>query len=574
MTGNQDPSNKFDRLRQQAEELIRQRTEFASKTPRDMLELIRELGTHQAELEIQNEELKRSQQELSELRHEYETLYEFAPFGYATLNPKGIITRINLTGSTLLGRLRERISRTGFSQYIAPGWKIVFHGARQKAGVTGEKQSIELPLKREKASPLWVRADIEADRDKTDAVIQWRVVLVDITSQRKAEEDRKRIEDQLRYAQKMDSAATLGGIAHEFNNVLSIIIGNNELVMDDIPEWSPLRNNLEEIRRATLRAKDVVRQFMAFSRKGVSDRKPVHLSSVVKEFLKLIRYSIPESIEIKQNIVDETTPIFGNTAEMNQIIMNICSNATDAMLNEGGILTIEMANETIDEKRSGEDGTLKPGPHVKLVIGDTGCGMDRETLERIYEPYFTTKKIRKGPGLGLSMVPGIVARHNGSISVESEPNKGTVFTLRFPACEGSIDPEIQESVNLPTGTERVLIVDDEPSILRLSKQRLERLGYRVKGVTSPVEALEIFRVKPNDFDLAITDMTMPQMAGDKLAVELMKVRKDIPVILCTGFSSKISDEKAAALGIKGFAMKPLSKEDLAKVVRKVLDAGK
>jgi len=385
--------------------------------------------------------------------------------------------------------------------------------------------------------------------------------------------EKKHIEDQLQQAQKMESLGKLvGGIAHEFNNILSIIIGNNELVMAKISERSLVRKNSEQIQIAGMRASDVVKQLLTFSRQDNSIKKVMDFRFVVQESMKLIRSSTQADIEIRQNISDDVYPVMGNTTQINQLLINLCRNAIDAMSNTGGcLLTIELSNETVDERQAKRQSNLKLGQYVKLVVSDNGIGMDKETIDRVFEPYYTTKEIGKGSGIGLSVVHGIIERHGGSVIADSHPGQGTTFTIFFPAHEGLIKPEIDQESLLPVGKERILYVDDEPSIAELGKLHLEGLGYTAESTTDPLKALEMVKTDVDKFDLVISDMTMPNMTGDNLAKELMKIRPDIPIILCTGYSNKISEESYAEIGIKAFAQKPMLRADLAKTVRKVLD---
>jgi len=411
--------------------------------------------------------------------------------------------------------------------------------------------------------------------DKRGKVTQAVITVVDITDRIRAEENRKRLELALQQTQKMESIGTLaGGIAHEFNNILGIIIGNNELVMDDLPEWSSARKSAEEIRIASFRARDVVQQLLLFSRKDESKSVPMDIKQVVTESMKLIRSSIPANIEIKQNIADDIAPVFGNATQINQILINLCSNATDAMIHRGGSIEINLSSELLEEMSQFRHPNLASGHYIKLIVRDTGCGMDNETLERIFEPYFTTKKIGKGTGIGLAVVHGIVESHNGVIWADSFPGQGTVFTILLPAYQGEMEQALEDHSSLPTGNEQILVVDDEPILLNLGKRRLEQLGYSVKGSTDPLEALAMFKADPDSFDLVITDMAMPHITGDQLVSEMFKIRPKTPTILCTGYSEKISAEKAYEIGFSAFVMKPIDKSEFAVIVRKVLNKTK
>lgn len=373
----------------------------------------------------------------------------------------------------------------------------------------------------------------------------------------------------------MSQIGTLaGGLAHEFNNILCIIIGNNELIMDNLPESSHAREYSQAIQTAGLRAADVVKHLMMFGRKVDAGKTPIHIGSVVKDAMKLIRSSISANITIDQNIAEDVSPIIGNSTQINQILINLCGNAADAMINTGGAISVNLNNETLDEKFVKLNPSLSPGQHVRLTVKDTGHGMDKKTLGRIFNPYFTTKKAGKGTGVGLAIVHGIVENHNGAIFAESVPDKGAEFTVLIPAYAGQIENEVEAEIVLPTGHESVLLVDDEPALFRLGKQRLEGLGYRVNGSTDSPEALSMFKADPGAYDLVITDMAMPRMTGDQLAIEILKIRPDIPILLCTGYSEKLSEEDAYEIGICSFAMKPLNKADFAVYVREAIDKAK
>ena len=391
-----------------------------------------------------------------------------------------------------------------------------------------------------------------------------RGILIDLTEQ-------KKFESQLRQGQKMEAIGTLaGGIAHDFNNIIGIILGNAELAMDDVPEWNPAKMNLKEIRIASLRAKDVVRQLLSFARKTGLEKKPTNIGFIVDESLKLLRSSIPTSIEIRQNITKNVDTILADPTQINQVLINLCTNANHAMP-DGGILEVSLRHATFDDDTSSQYPDLTPGRYVNLTISDTGHGISKEDIDRIFDPYFTTKETGKGTGMGLAVVHGIVKDHKGIITVDSELGKGTTFSIFFPTIEKEAVVETQTDEKLPTGNERILFVDDEELMVKLGRQRLERLGYQVEATTDPNDALELFRSQPNQFDLVITDLTMPKITGDKLVKEILNIRPDIPVILCTGFSEKIDEKKAKAIGAAEYVEKPLNQRDFAVIIRKVLD---
>jgi PAS domain S-box-containing protein len=391
--------------------------------------------------------------------------------------------------------------------------------------------------------------------------------IIDIT-------DKKKLEAELRYAHKMESIGTLaGGIAHDFNNILGIILGNTELAMDDIQDWNPAWYNLEEIKSASLRAKSVVRQLLSFARKTILEKKPTNIISIVKESLKLLRSSIPTSIEIRQNIPQKIHTIQADPTQINQILINLCTNAYHAMP-DGGTLEVSLKHLTFDENTQDQHPGSIPGPYVNLTISDTGHGISDEEIDRIFDPYFTTKEIGKGTGMGLAVVHGIIKEHNGLITVKSELGRGTTFNIFFPAVEKEAVAETITDEKLPAGNESILFIDDEKPLAQLGYKRLERLGYKVEATTSPLDALELFRSQPDKFDLVVTDMTMPQMTGEKLIKEILNIRSDIPIILCTGFSEKLDEKKAAAIDAAAYIEKPVDKRDFAFKVRSVLDRKK
>ncbi|MDY6950757.1 MAG: PAS domain S-box protein [Thermodesulfobacteriota bacterium] len=382
---------------------------------------------------------------------------------------------------------------------------------------------------------------------------------------------RKRLEDQLRQAQKMEAIGTLaGGIAHDFNNILASIMGYTEMSMEGASEGSLLRSNLGEVLAGVARARDLVQQILAFSRQSEQEFRPVQLKLVVKEALKLLRASLPATIEIRQDLQSDAV-LLGDPTQAHQILMNLCVNAGHAMEEKGGTLEVRLVDVDLDADFAARHPDIVPGAHVELTVADTGHGMDVSTMERIFDPYFTTKEKGEGTGMGLAVVHGIVKAHGGVLTVYTEREKGSTFRVYLPAIEKKAKPEVDVKEKLPTGTEHILFVDDEQPLVHLGKQVLETLGYDVTTRTGSVEALEAFRRQPDRFDLVITDMTMPAMTGDKLAGEIMKIRPDIPVILCTGFSTRISEDKSKAAGIRGFLLKPFLKRDVAETIRRVLD---
>jgi PAS domain S-box-containing protein len=387
--------------------------------------------------------------------------------------------------------------------------------------------------------------------------------------------ERAKLEEQLRQSQKMEAIGTLaGGIAHDFNNILAAIIGFTEMVEEDLPPESQNRPRIGRVLKAASRGKDLVRQILAFSRKTELERKPLSLSSVIHETFQLLRASLPTTIEMNLGAKATRDTILATPAEVQQIIMNLATNAFFAMREKGGVLSISTTDIDFEPDSPVLDADVEPGEYVQLVVADTGHGMEHQVMQRVFEPFFTTKGVGEGTGMGLAVVYGIVKSLHGTIAVESEPGKGSTFRICLPMARAD---ENQESVVVkatPRGTEHILIIDDEELLVEWGQASLERLGYSVTALTDSMEALKLFSVDPSRFDLVITDQTMPNLTGLHLARKLMAIRTNIPIILCTGHSDSVSPEKARETGIKEFLMKPLGKQQLAEVIRKVLNTAR
>ncbi len=409
--------------------------------------------------------------------------------------------------------------------------------------------------------------------DDKGNLIAHMAILKDVTERKYAEEEKKELEAQLRQAQKMEAIGTLaGGIAHDFNNILTPIIGQTQMALLDIADDSPIRFSLQEVVQAGHRAKDLVKQILTFSRQREQRQMPLKLTPVAKEVVKLLRSTLPATIEIRQNMKAESDTIFAEPTQMHQVLMNLCTNAAHAMRETGGVLEVGLSDMDFDAKALAQYPDLKAGAYVKLTVADTGHGMEREVMNRVFDPFYTTKAVGEGTGMGLSVAHGIVKAHGGTITVDSEPGKGTTLNVFLPtiASEVSLQAECYLG-RIPKGNERILLVDDEAAVVHTVGPMLEHLGYEVVARTSSIEALEAFRAQPDKFDLVITDLAMPNMTGDCLAQELRQIRPDEPVVLCTGFSELIDEDKAKAIGIDGYVMKPIVMEDIAETIREVLD---
>jgi PAS domain S-box-containing protein len=470
------------------------------------------------------------------------------------------ITKANKTVSEFLNLPMEKIIGQYCYELIhcttAPPPECPLSRLRQSV----KHEDAELYLERQN---IWVQSTVDPVLGENGELLGIVHIVRDISA-------RKKLEDQLRQAHKMEAIGTLaGGIAHDFNNILSAIIGYGELCLYEADPASPMHDNLQQVLHAGHRARDLVHQILAFSRRGETELKPVETAVILKEALKLLRSTLPTTIEISARI-DSRALIMGNPTQIHQIVMNLCTNAAYAMEEKGGILTIGLTETNIDDPASSEV-QLAPGPYLQFTVADSGEGIAPEHLDTIFEPYFSTKPEGEGTGLGLSVVHGIVHSCGGDIRVRSELGKGTVFDVFLPLVKRPAFEVRAEKHKLTGGTEKVLFVDDEAAIAVMVRKQLQRLGYQVDTRTDSREALALFKERPVDFDLVITDMTMPHMSGDKLAQEMLKISPHIPIILCTGFSKQISEQKARLSGIKAVATKPLVGADLAQLVRDVLD---
>jgi PAS domain S-box-containing protein len=549
---------------------------------------------------IREEIIKRKSEEeaVTESEGLFKSLGENAPDIIYTLNLDGLLTYVNPAWERILCHKREEVIGKHLLDYVrkedAKGYLRTFKLIRDREEKIGDAT---VSLLDKDGSVRLFKASCSPNFDSEGKMIGVVGVLKDITQERQ-------LEVQLQQSQKMEAIGTLaGGITHDFNNILGAILGYTDLAILESNDESKIRQHLEKIQEAGHRARNLVNQILAFSRQTKQERLPVQLSSIVNEALKMLRASLPSTIEIRRDIQPDQGTVEADPTQIHQVLMNLCTNAAHAMQENGGILEIGIHNMDFglcgadyekDEKNTTLEGhasdsmgqanqisesqieylDILPGPYLKLTVRDTGIGMTPDVLGRIFDPYFTTREKAQGTGLGLSVVHGIIKSHGGSITVESEPGQGTTFHVYLPRMEYSKETADKMAASpyegMPTGHERILFVDDEEALVDIGRQMLEHLGYELVTRTSSIEALEFFKAEPDKFDLVITDMTMPNMTGEKLARAMMKIRPDIPIILCTGFSERISDENAWKIGIRKLAMKPLLMRYLAEAIREVL----
>jgi signal transduction histidine kinase/ActR/RegA family two-component response regulator len=394
----------------------------------------------------------------------------------------------------------------------------------------------------------------------------------EIEIRKKYESERAELEKQLFQLQKMETIGTLAGvIAHDFNNILTPILGYTDMALEELPEESNLRFDIEQINNAAIRGKDLVQQILTFSREVDFKKKPIHLQPIISEVLNLLKASVPAGVVLKQNLDPRIGTVLADPTHIHQIVMNLCTNANHAMMATGGILEVRLDAVKIDHRHAKKIRNLKKGEYVRLTISDTGYGMDLKTKERIFEPFFTRKEVGSGSGLGLSVVHGIVNNYGGAIEVESSPGKGTIFRIYLPKA-GSGPGSSGKTVKKPVkGVEHILFVDDEPEITFMGKKMLENLGYKVTIKSDSFSALEEFKASPDKYALLVTDQNMPTMSGTDLAIKMREITPRIKVIVITGFADNLSDEVISKCGISEVILKPMVLEDFSKVIRRVLD---
>jgi len=497
-----------------------------------------------------------------ELLRKVATAIEQTAESIMVTNTDGKVEYINPALTRITGYAEDDILGREFTLLRSDRHPRSFYDSIWQTVNSGNPWKGRLVRKRKDGSVYDIEETISPVKDRSGVVVNYVFVGRDVTEQ-------IRLEEQLRHALKMEAVGTLaGGIAHDFNNMLSVIILNAELARDDV-HGRP-RINIEEIISASQRAADLVKQILTFSRKSDHEKNALNLTPLVKETYKLLRSTLPVTIEMRLEMKAASDTIMGDPSEVQQVLMNLATNAYHAMLEKGGRLLISLSDRTFETRQTLPHASMEPGRYVVLSVTDTGCGISEEVKTRIFEPFFTTKKPGQGTGLGLAVVYGIVQSHGAAVTVDSAVGRGSTFTVFFPALEDIAEAGSQKRGIMPMGSERLLVVDDEPSVVKATAETLQRLGYKVTTATSGAEAWKLFRFAPEGFDLIITDAVMPEMTGMTLAQRILEVRPDVPIILFTGFSENLSSEDVKAAGIREFLLKPFPKHQLAETVRRVL----
>jgi PAS domain S-box-containing protein len=513
-------------------------------------------------------ERKRVEEALARAEGKYRGIFENALEGIYQSTVEGRYISCNPALARILGydspeELLDTITDIAQQLYVNPEQRAELLRLIDERGAA---ERFEVQFYRKDKTVAWVVLNVRGVRDESGKLTYLEGIAQDVTESRA-------FEAQLRQAQKTEAIGTLaGGIAHDFNNILGIIMGYAEIAELSVTEDSKAKHSIDEVLRATHRAKDLVKQILTFSRKTEQERKPLQTTPIVKEAIKLLRASLPTTIEIRQEIElsGGNDLALADPTQIHQVLMNLATNAAHAMREKGGVLRVALSSVHFDSLDVGKPMDLSPGGYLNLTVEDTGPGMDRTIIDRIFDPYFTTKGPGEGTGLGLAVVAGIVKSHGGAITVNSEPGKGTAFHVYFPRLEGGETSEKEVLAPIPRGNERILLVDDEEALVNAMKRMLEHLGYKVTATSSSAEALSLFHQRAEHFDLMITDYTMPKMTGTDLAREIIQIRPDIPIILCTGFNERISEESIRETGISGLLMKPVSLRAVAELIRNVL----
>ncbi|MFT5697414.1 MAG: two-component system cell cycle sensor histidine kinase/response regulator CckA [Desulforhopalus sp.] len=514
-----------------------------------------------------------AEKKLMESEGKFKLLFEHAPLPYQSLDGKGVFLEVNRTWLEVMGYDRDEVVGKFFGDFLHPDWRTHYAENFPKFKSIGEVLGVEFEMCHKDGSYLTVRFDGRITKDALGGFVQTHCVFRDVTKEVALQRQVDAQEIAIRKNQKLEAMGTLaGGIAHDFNNILAAAIGYTELCFDETKPDSELFENLTEVLSACNRAKDLVKQILTFSRQGDEEKKPINICPLAKDAIKMLRSTTPANIELVDNLEDSRVIINGNVSQINQVIVNLVTNAVHAIRDNGRIdLGIDVV--TFDTKRHERLLDVVPGKYAKISVADNGMGISNEHLHTIFDPYFTTKSPEKGTGLGLAVVHGIIKSHQGYVDVTSEPHKKTIFDVYLPLSEmGESCEAAREKVPTFGGNEHILVVDDEPALATIHQRNLERKGYSVTVFLDSRKALTAIETNPDRFDLVITDMTMPGVNGLQLAAAVKKIRPKMSVILCTGYSEDINQDTWQSSVLDALFMKPVENNKLALAVRELLDA--
>ena len=449
--------------------------------------------------------------------------------------------------------------------------KVKPHIIQALSGKTG---SFEFAFTTKNKESKWYGVDYVPETDEKGNVNGFYVLTINLTEKKQAEEERLRLKDRLRHAQKMEAIGTLsGGIAHDFNNILSGIFGYSQLVDSHINDPDQAKKYNQKIFEGAQRASALIQQILSFSRQTKYSKQPISIFQILNEVLGLMRSTIPSNIEIKSDLKSKAM-VLADSTQIHQVMMNLCTNAYQAMIDNGGVLSVNLNEIVLSQENLSGETSFSPGEYVKITVEDSGPGIEDQIKDKIFDPYFTTKKVGDGTGLGLAVVNGIVKKHNGFIDFFTTLGVGTTFEIYLPiVTDGATNKVKLETIKeeQSSSSERIMLVDDEQAILETLKAILSRKGYQISTFEDGETALKAFTKNPDYFDLIVTDMTMPKMTGDKFSLAALEVRNDIPIIICTGYHEKFTESQAIKSGIKKYIQKPVIGSELSKIIRNLLD---
>ena len=567
-------------LRLQAEERYR---EISDKLAADQdalsleknRQLLYDLQVHQIELEMQNEELRRTHVELDLVWTRYFDLYDLAPVGYCTLSEKGLFLEVNLTAATMLGISRKNLVNRPINQFIFRDDQDIYYLHRTQLFKTGEPQTFDLRMVKKDGSSSWTTLVVSIAQD-TEGASLCRIVMSDITELRKAREEKigHKLEMLNKKAERMKSIGRLaGGVAHDFNNMLGIILGYTQMALAEVDPVQPLHADLKEIEKAAERCASLTRQLLAFASRQIVAPKIIDLNQTVEDMCILLRQKIGENVELSWLPGADLWPVKMDPAQLEQMLTKLCENASEAV-GDQGLVTIKTENTTLEESHRTRQPWLIPGDYIQLTVSDNGCGMQKEEIDNVFEPFFTTKDISKGQGLGLATVYGAVKQNGGFIDVSSELERGTTFTIYLPRYrEVSSKEKIKMAVqpDMPA-KETILVVEDEPIVLELVTKLLEMKGYTVIATNNPLEAINLARDCAGNFNLLLTDVLMPEMNGDELAKKLLTDYPSLKCLFMSGYSAEFVTHSGLLNEDIHFIQKPFAVDTLIAKIQEVITA--